>query len=92
MAINGGGGSSFKKLILGSNNGPIKTILIGARIVDTVLFQVTGESINRKESGGLGNPRGPVDPKNEVVIKRKANPEMIKKITNFFLEIFICTI
>lgn len=89
MAINGGGGSSFKKLILDSNKGPIKTILIGARIADTVLFQATGESINRRESGGLGNPRGPVDPKSEVVIKRKANPEIMKRITNFFLGIFI---
>ena len=89
MATNGGGGSSFKKLIEGNSNGPIKTILIGEMIVDTVLFQAIGDSNNRRESGGLGNPRGPVDPKSEVVIKRKANPEMIKIITNFVLEIFI---
>ena len=42
-----------------------------------------------KESGCLGNPRGPVDPKMEDVINRKINPEIIKRITNFFLEIFI---
>lgn len=89
MPINGGGGSSFKKLILGSSNGPIRTILIGTIIVDTTLFQAIGDSNKRRESGDLGKPRGPVEPKSEVVIKRKANPEMRKRITNFFLEIFI---
>lgn len=54
-----------------------------------VFFQVVGDAVPRKESGYLGNPRGPVDPKSDVVIKRKTNPEMIKKITNFFLEMFI---
>ena len=58
--------------------------------MDTVLFQAIDDAVPRKESGCLGNPRGPVDPKSEVVIKRKANPEMMKRITNFFLEIFIC--
>ncbi len=89
MPTNGGGGSSFKKLILGSSKGPIKTILMGDMIADTVLFQTTGESMSNKESGGLGKPRGPVDPKSEVVIKRKTNPETMKMITNFVLEIRI---
>ena len=59
--------------------------------MDTALFQAIGESLPvvRMGSGGLGNPRTPVVPKSEVVIKRKANPEMMKRITNFVLEIFI---
>lgn len=59
--------------------------------MDTVLFHAIGDSdpVLRIGSGGLGNPRGPVDPKSEVVIKRKANPEMMKRITNFLLGIFI---
>ena len=59
--------------------------------MDTVRFQAIGElpPVLRTESGGLGKPRGPVDPKSEVVIKRKTNPEMMKRITNFFLEILI---
>ena len=59
--------------------------------MDTVFFQAIGESdpVLSNESGGLGKPRGPVDPKSEVVIKRKINPEMMKIIINFFLEIFI---
>jgi|GEM_PF-7047080 len=52
-------------------------------------FQAIGDAVPRKESGCLGKPRGPVDPKSEVVIKRKANPEMMKRITNFVLEMFI---
>ena len=71
-----------------SNKGPIKTILIGDIIVDTVFFHGSGDAVPRRESGCLGKPRGPVDPKSEVVIKRKANPEIMKRITNFFLEIF----
>ena len=54
-----------------------------------VLFQAIGDAVPRKESGCLGKPRGPVDPKSEVVINIKANPKMMKRITNFFLEIFI---
>ena len=73
------------------DTGPIKTILIGNIIPDTVLFQATPESLPvlRTESGGLGNPRGPVVPKSVVLIKRKANPQMRKSRTNFFLEILI---
>jgi hypothetical protein len=89
--MNGGGGSSFKKLTEGSSKGPIKTILMGEIIVDTMLFQAIGESIRRRESGGLGKPLRPVDPKSEVVIKRNANPQMMKRTTNFVLEIFIHT-
>ncbi len=88
MPINGGGGSSRKKL-LESNKGPIKTIFIGNIIVDTAFFQAMGDAVPRKESGYLGKPRGPVEPKSEVVINIKANPEIIKQITNFFLEMFI---
>lgn len=60
-------------------------------MVDTVFFQTIPESplVLRTESGGLGKPRIPVVPKNEVVIKRKANPEMMKRIINFLFEIFI---
>ncbi len=66
---------------------------MGKIIVDTALFQAIGESppVLRTESGGLGNPRGPVVPKSEVVIKRKANPQMMKVIMNFVLEMFIFT-
>ncbi|MDO8619406.1 MAG: hypothetical protein Q7R49_05705, partial [Candidatus Daviesbacteria bacterium] len=78
-----------RKKSVESNKGPIKTIFIGNIIVDTVFFQAIGDAVSRKESGCLGKPRGPVDPKSEVVIKIKANPEMMKKITNFVLEIFI---
>ena len=55
----------------------------------TVFFQAVGDAVPRKESGCLGKPRGPVDPKSEVVTKRKTNPEMRKKITNFVLEMSI---
>lgn len=91
MEINGGGGSSFKKLICGKAKGPIKIVLIGNIILDVALFHAIGESLPvlRTESGGLGNPRGPVVPKSDVVIKRKANPEMRKRITNFVSEIFM---
>src|SRR3990167_4159098 len=86
--MNGGGGSSRKKSVE-SNKGPIKTIFIGNIIVDTVFFQCLGDAVRRKESGCLGKPRGPVDPKSVVVINIKANPEMRKRVTNFVLEIFI---
>jgi len=68
-------------------------IFIGNRIADATLFQTIGESppVLRTESGGWGKPRKPVDPKSEVVIQRKTNPEIRKRITNFFLEIFILT-
>ena len=72
-----------------SNKGPIKIILIGDIIVDTAFFHAIGDAVPRKESGCLGKPRGPIDPKSDVVMKRKANPEMMNRITNFFLEIFI---
>lgn len=87
--MNGGGGSSCKKLTCGRATGPIKTILIGVMIADTVLFQAIGESLPviRTESGDRGNPRGPVDPKSEVVMDRKANPETMKRTTNFLPEI-----
>lgn len=89
--MNGGGGSSFKKLTLGKSKGPIRTILTGKMIVAAALFHATCESLPvlRTESGALGKPRGPVEPKSEVLTKRKANPQMMKIITNFFLEIFI---
>lgn len=65
--------------------------MTGIMIVATTLFHATGESLPvlMTESGALGKPRGPVEPKSEVLTKRKANPQMMKRITNFFLEIFI---
>ena len=59
--------------------------------MDRVLFHMTGESLPvlRIESGVLGKPLGPVDPKSEVVIKRNTKPEMMKMIMNFVLEMFI---
>ena len=81
----GGGGSSFKKLIPDSNKGPIKTIFIGDIILDTVFFHGFGDVVPRKESGCLGKPRRLVDPKSVVVIKRKANPEMIVFLKLFHL-------
>ncbi|PIR89275.1 MAG: hypothetical protein COU07_00025 [Candidatus Harrisonbacteria bacterium CG10_big_fil_rev_8_21_14_0_10_40_38] len=64
---------------------------MGKIIVETARFQTIGESLPvlTIESGGLGKPRGPVVPKSEVVIARNANPEIIKIITNFFLEVFM---
>jgi len=59
--------------------------------VDTVFFHAIGDAVPRKESGYLGNPRGPVDPKSVVVINIKTNPETMKRMINFFLEIFIYT-
>jgi len=53
----------------------------------TPFFQAIGGALSRKESGCLGKTRGSVDPKGEVVIKRKANPETMKRITNFVLGI-----
>ncbi len=58
-------------------------------IVVTVLFHAIGDAVPRKESGCLGKPLGPVVPKSVVVIKRKANPEIMKRTTNFFLEMFM---
>ena len=91
IAINGGGGSSCLMYSIMGDTGPIKTILTGNIIPDMAFFQATSESLPvlRIESGGLGNPLGPVVPKSEVVIKRKANPEIMKRITNFFLEMLI---
>jgi hypothetical protein len=88
MPIKGGGGSSRKKFVE-INKGPIKTILIGAMIVDAVFFQAIGEAVPRKVSGCIGKPRGPVAPKSDVVIKRKANPEIMKRVTNHVLDISI---
>ena len=57
-------------------------------IVDTFLFQAVGDSSSNKESGGLGNPLGPVVPKSEVLIKRKTNPQIMNRVTNFVFEIY----
>lgn len=91
MPISGGGGSSFKKLICGRAKGPTNTTLIGIITVDTARFQAIGEllPVLRTESGDLGKPRGPVDPKSVVVTKRKVNPKTMKRKTNFVFEIFI---
>jgi hypothetical protein len=68
--------------------GPTKTILIGYRIVDTVLFHPISDSVPRKDSP-LSGMSLMTDRKITLEIKRKANPEMRKRETNFFLEIFI---
>ena len=54
IAIKRGGGSSCLIDSMRGDTGPIKTILIGNIIVDTVLFQAIGESppVLRTESGG----------------------------------------
>ena len=85
---NGGGGSSLKNSMTGSM-GPIKIILIGNRIVDTVLFHPICASVPSQDSPFGGKRWGPDDPKSVLEIKRKANAEMRKKITNLFLEVFI---
>jgi hypothetical protein len=71
--------------------GPTKTILIGYRIVDTVLFHPISDSVPRKDSPLSGMSRT-TDPKITLEIKRKANPDMRKRKTNFVLEIFIMLI
>ena len=80
-----GGGSG--RLIRGSM-GPTKTILIGYRIVDTVLFHPISDSVPRKDSP-LSGMSLTSDRKITLQIKRKANPQIRKRETNFFLEIFI---
>ena len=67
-------------MIKGSS-GPIRTILMGDRIVDRVACHDNCESDPRKDSGGWFN--------NEVVAKRKANAKTRNRRTNFFLEIFM---
>ena len=62
---------------------------MGIIIVDTVFFQATGDAVPKSESGCLGKPRGPVEPKNVVVIKRKLNPQIRKRLINFVFEMFI---
>lgn len=59
--------------------------------MDTARFQTTGDSdpVRRRESGALGKPRGPVDPKSEVVTKRKMNPKTRKRMINFVLDMSI---
>lgn len=91
MPINGGGGSSCRMYSMRGETGPIKTILIGNITVDTALFHSIGESppVLRTESGSWGKPRGPVVPKSEVEMNRKANPETRKRIMNVVLEMFM---
>jgi hypothetical protein len=52
--------------------------LIGAMAIDTLFFHATGVSIRRSESGCFGNPRGPVVPRSEVVMKRNTKPKRMK--------------
>ena len=68
--------------------GPTKTILIGYRIVDTMLFHPVSDSVPRKDAP-LSGMSPTSDRKITLEIKRKANPQMRKRETNFFLEIFI---
>ena len=71
--------------------GPTKTILIGYRIVDTALFHPVSDSVPRKDSPLSGISRT-ADRKITLEIKRKANPEMRKRKTNFFLGVFMILI
>lgn len=61
-------------------------------IVDPICFHATGDAVPKRGSGYLGKPRGPVDPKREVVTKRKADPKIMKRVTNFLLVIFMCVV
>jgi len=63
------------------NKGPIKMILTGDKMVDTVDCQFTCDAEAIKYSTGWS--------KSEVVTKRKTIAPMIKKITNFILEVFM---
>lgn len=62
--------------------------------LDIILFHSIGESspVLRIESGDLGNPLGPVDPRSDVVTKRKVNPKIQKKRMNFVFEICIIVV
>src|SRR3990167_7946245 len=68
--------------------GPIKTILIGYRILYPALFQAICESVPKKDSSFQGKTRAS-DPKSVFEINIKANAEIRNKITNFVLEMFI---
>ena len=70
--------------------GPTKTILIGYRIVDTVLFHPVSDSVPRKESP-LSGMSPTSDRKITLEIKRKANPQIRKRETNFFFDILIAS-
>lgn len=69
--------------------GPINIALTGRMMAAALCFQTLGESypVLTIASGGFGKPRRPVEPKREVVIKRKTNEPIIKKATNFLLDI-----
>lgn len=67
----------------------MSTIFIGDTIADVICFHAIGESNPKRESGGDGNPRRPVDPKIEVVTNRNANPKIMKRMMNCVREIFI---
>jgi hypothetical protein len=59
--------------------------------VDTVLFHPVNDSVPRKDAPLSGISRT-ADRKITLKIKRKANPEMRNRETNFFLEIFMILI
>ena len=59
----GGGSGSLPK----NDKGPIKTILIGYKIVDTVLFQATGDPVPGNHSPFTGKSRTS-GPKSELEI------------------------
>ena len=61
--IGGAGSGSLNK----GDKGPIKTILIGYKIVDTVLFQATGDPVPGSHSPLTGKSRTS-DPKSELEI------------------------
>ena len=61
--IGGAGSGSLAK----NDKGPTKTILIGYKIVDTVLFQAIGDPVPGNHSPFIGKSRTS-DPKSELEI------------------------
>jgi len=85
--IGGGGSGKLRR----KATGPIKTILMGYRTVDTMLLHPVSDPDPRKDSlfGGmpLTTPRI-----STLYRKRKTNPETRKRRMNFFLEIFMAAL
>jgi hypothetical protein len=75
----GGAGSGSLNICA---RGPTKIILTGYKMEAKVRFQAIGESVPGNQSPFTGT-------KIKLVINIKANAEMRKIMTNFFLEIFI---
>ncbi len=91
--IKGGGGSTSRKLMYGIT-GPSNTILIGNVIDDSTRFHATGESLPvlNIESGGCGNPRGPVVPKRVVETNKNTKPDSRNRTTNCLRDVRMRTL